>query len=558
MSSGMERRLSRSGQWLAVVACVLLAAWLRLSLMTDWLGYDECVNYMIGKSVLWSDFLLQYSARAHPPLSYLATKPFLALGASPLLTRAAALLAGLAGVAVLHFALREALKEATRGSAEGPALWIGTLLLGATPIFVQQSIQVRGYSLCLVFVWAGLWLALRIRASGSERSAEHVALAVLGLLAFFSEFGAIFHVAALSAVLYGPLLLGWLRQRRWRCALRGGAPQLAAAVLMAWSFAWQMGGHPPEYGHTRSAMYAGSLLDPAAVAAYIVERLPAQMRGILPNPWGLAIVGVLLLAFTPWVGRSGAARSARALAAYSLLALSLMFAASLLRRFPFGGVPRHGVAIFPGILLACLLIVVALLRARFAQPRARVLAGVATLAGVLPAFVLGLAGLRPDTRSRDGLRDQIGVAAFDAAPGPVITNFESRPLFSWWFLPDSTPRRMYADVTRFLVYDYGGVSVVYPDTAEEVLSTALFYARHAGVSWIFLSYRDPADSARDRAFFERALSAERDVAVPLDRNVGWILDTIVMRLERKPSLAGTPPGAGAPAPSFQARAGGPG
>jgi hypothetical protein len=531
----MEWRLSRSWQAMALAGCVLLAGWLRLSLMTDWLNFDECVNYMIGKSALWSDFLLQYSMRAHPPLSYLATKPFLVLGASPLLARAAALLAGLAGVVLLHFTLREALREPGRGSADGPAPWLGTLVLGSTPIFVQQSIEVRGYSLCLLFVWAGLWLALRMRAAGSERTADHVALAALGLFAVFTEFGAIFHVAALSAMLYGPLLLGWLRQGRWRCAIRCTAPQLAAAVLAVGNFAWQMRGRRPEYAHTSNAMYSASAVDLSGVAAYAFERLPAEMSGILPNPWGLCLLAVLLLAVTPLVGRSGTARTARALAAYSLLALALAFSASLLRRFPFGGVPRHGVAIFPGILLAGFLTGVALLRGRFAVPRVRAMAGAVLLAALAPAFVLGLAALRPDARSSEGLGDQIGVAEYAAAPGPVITNRKGQPLFSWWFRKGATPRRKYVGITRFLVYDYAGISLVQPGTREEVLNTALFYARSAGVSWILLSYepQDAQEFEADHAFFERELGAHPEVSVPIDRRVDWILDTIVMKLESR-------------------------
>jgi hypothetical protein len=536
----MEHPLSRPGQGLALLGCVLLAAWLRLWLMTDWLGYDECVNYMIGKSVFWSDFLLQYSTRAHPPLSYLATKPFLALGASPVLARAAALLAGLAGVVLLHVTLREALPPSTQSAAEAPAPWIGTLLLGATPIFVQQSIQVRGFSLCLVFVWASFWLALRIRAAASERAADHVALAALLLLALFTEFGAIFHVAALSAMLYGPLLLGWLREGRWRFALRCVAPLLAALVLAVGNFAWQMAGRRPEYGHTSYAMYAGHLLDPSGIAAYAAERFPAHMGGILPNPWGLALVAVLLLAFTPLLGRSGAAQTARALAAYSLLALALAFAASLLRLFPFGGTPRHGITIFPGILLAAFVTVAALVRGCFASARARALAGAVALAGAAPAFVLGLAALRSDAHSSERLREQIGVAEFAAAPGPVIANAEGRPLFSWWFQQGITPRRAFADITRFFVYDYDGIPVVRPGKPEEVLATALFYARTAGVSWIFLSYhpRDAESFEADHAFLERALAAQPDVRVPIARKVEWILDTIVMKLESTRSSAG--------------------
>ena len=108
-------------------------------------------------------------------------------------------------------------------------------------------------------------------------------------------------------------------------------------------------------------------------------------------------------------------------------------------------------------------------------------------------------------------------------------------MFSWWFRKGITPRRKYSDLTRFRVYDYEGISLAQPGTREEVLNTALFYARNAGVAWIFLSY-EPQDAQAfeaDHAFFERELGAHPEVSVPIDRRVGWILDTIVMKLESR-------------------------
>jgi hypothetical protein len=528
-------------RWAGLTACVALAASLRLWLANDWLGYDESVNYMIGKSATWGDFLFQYLSRAHPPLSYALTMPFLALGSSAPWARMAALLCGLVGVVLIHQVLREALRPAS-GEAPPAAVWLGTLLLSSAPLFVALSVQVRGYSLCLVFVWASLGVALRMHARRTQRFSDHLSLAVLLGLATFTEFAAALHLVALAAVVYAPLWIGWLRRGEWRRLLVCSAPLAGSVGLVLLVYLWQMGARRGEFGHTRHALYGGSLADPAGILAFLGERLPAHAEGILPHPWGLAVLILLLPPFTPLIGSTPLARRARVFASYGLLALGLVFVASLLRSFPFGGLPRHGVAILPGVLLAAALSLAACIQHRLRVGRGRVVAAAVVVVAFAPAFVSGLRAERSDPRTRRDLAEQIGVSAFAEAPGPVVTNRQGRALLSWWLLPGSAPHRIHRGAPRFVVFDYEGLSVVESFTPQQALDTALFYAGRVGACWVLLSYRKGGDEAeRVHAFLAEALAGRPALSVQLRREPDWLLDTVVARIA-SPRVAAAPGG----------------
>lgn len=532
----MTAQIQSGRKWLALVACVLAAAWVRLLLMNDWLGYDESVNYMIGMSPSWDEFLYVYKSRAHPPLSYLLSMPFLALGQTAALARGAALLCGLVNVALVFAVLQEGLRRDEEGAeASLPAVAMGTLLLAAVPIFALLSVRVRGYSLCMVFVWASFWLYFRMRASNYGRTRDHVALAALFLLAAFTEFAVALHLLALSALLYTPLVLGLARRGEWRRVVLTVTPVAAAGLVSLANYAWQMGGADLDYGHTQTAVYAGGLLDLPAIAVFLFERLPVQMGSVLPNPWGLATLALLPLAFTRLVGHSALAVRARALAGYALIALACAFVASLLGKFPFGGVPRHGVVIFPGILLAALLTLAALLRQQLPSGAARVWGAALLGAAAAPALAVGLTAALPGDHDRETLRGALDVAAFEAEPGPVVTNFGGRAYLSWWFLNGREPRRMYQDVTNLPVFDYEGISVVRALSDPQTLRTALFYTQHFETTWIFLAFRTPQEAVATQAFLERSLAGVPGVATSFSRKPEWLTDVLYLKLERSPA-----------------------
>jgi hypothetical protein len=526
-----QQRSRRLAVGTGLALCVAAAAAVRLALLDDWLNYDESVNYMIGKSGSWADFVFQFSSRAHPPLSYLLTMPFLALGSSALLARMAALVCGLAGVGLGWVVLREALRDGSQDRPDPGLVLLGTLFLGLTPIFVVLSIEVRGYALCLVFIWVSLWLALRLRAGRGDWR-DHLALAAASGLALFTEFAAAFHVAALSLWVHAPPLWRGLRRGDWGRAARSALPQVAVFALAGLDYAWQRGGRRAEFGHTRHALYDGSLGDPAAVMGFLWERLPAQMDGILPNPWGLAALALLLVAWTPLTARSPLARRARELSAQALLALGLVFAASLLRLFPLGGLARHGVAIAPGVLLAAFVAATACVQHAVRPGVRRRLAAAAVGLALAPGLALGLLAARPDGTTREQRGAVIGVPDFQERPGPVLTNAEGRALLSWWFLPGRSPRRLYQDVTRMLVFDYDGISVVEPIDTEAFVRTAVFYAERAGVCWVFLAFpRGGEEARRTYAELVRALHAHPGAELALHRRQDWLLDTVVMRVD---------------------------
>lgn len=536
----MAAEMQSRRKLLELLGCVVAAAWVRWLLMTDWLGYDESVNYMIGMSPTWGDFLYTYSSRAHPPLSYLLTMPFLAFGSTAFLARAAAFSCGLVGVALIFAVLSEGLRREEDGAeVSSAAVLLGTLLLGLVPIFAVLSIRVRGYSLCMVFVWASFWLYLRMRASGFRRLGDHVVLAVLFFLAAFTEFAAALHLLALAAVLYPPLLLALARRGEWRRIGVIASPMLVAGVASLANYAWQLGGADLDYGHTQVAVYSGSLLDLPGIVAFLAERLPAQMGSVLPNPWGLATLGLLPLAFTPLVGESALAGRARAFSAYALIALAAAFVASLLGKFPFGGVPRHAVVIFPGILLAAFLTSAALLRRFLADAKARAWGGAAAAAAFAPALAVGLLAAMPEELDRETLRASLDVAAFEAQPGPVVTNFGGRAYLSWWFMPGTEPRLMYQDVTTLPVFDYDGISVVRALSEPQLLRTALFYTQHFDTTWIFLAFRTPEEALETQAFLERSLAQAPGVSTVFSRRPDWLTDVLFLKLERStvPPLA---------------------
>jgi hypothetical protein len=337
--------------WAALGFILLVALGVRLLLMSDALNYDEAQHFLVAKSPLLDDFVREFSIRGHPPLAYLIMKPFVALGSSVYWVRLAALLCGLLSIALAYLSLLRLLRAPT------PAL-VGALLVALMPLAVQHSIEARHYSLCLMLVWACLWMWQRMRASGFERYSHHVLLALLQLLTIFAEYSAVFAVTALSLVVYAPLMLREARRRGWWQISRWALLQFAVAGAAGGAFLWQYRGTVPSFEYTRAALYvardassaAPSMLDIPGVLGFLWRQLGFFQHAILPPPFGLAVLAALGLAFAPWLRNDPRAGACRSIAIYALLSLALLMVASLLGFFPFGGLPRHSAALLPGIL----------------------------------------------------------------------------------------------------------------------------------------------------------------------------------------------------------------
>jgi len=516
----------RDGHGLALALLVALGA--RWLLLSDWLGYDECQIYLVAKSPLWRGFLEEFRVRDHPPLAYLLIKPFAIGGSAAGWLRLPSLLAGLGAVVLIHAILR-------RLHGASPASWLGTLALGLLPVFVQQSVELRGYSLCLLFVWWNWWVVVDAGERGFERPADHARLALPLGLAVFTEYSAIFHVAALLPLVYGPRLARWRARRAWRPALAAAAchgTYLAAAAAL---FRWQFAGHVPEPQHVTPALYAGSLLGPRTLLAFLAERLPRQLGALLPGPAAWAVLACLLRGvLVPSHGEPGEQRPPRLTrfcAAYGLAVLGLLFAAALLRLYPFGGAPRHAAVVMPGLALGAWLGAVAAVRGLPLAPRARALTAGA-LAVALAAMLA--AALRPPVRpDRAQLAAEVELDRYREAPAPIVVNRPARSLLSWWLLPEPVPQRRLRELTRIGVFDYGGIPVAEPTADQEILDTALFYAQHFDASWIWLAYpADAPQAAATHAFLEESLRRTSGIRLEVSRRAPFVRDSVILKISR--------------------------
>ncbi len=514
-------------------ALVVIAGALRVRLLTDWLGYDECQHFLVARSGLGTGFLHEFSARAHPPLYYLTLQPFTALGSGAWLVRLPSLLAGLAAVAMGYRLLR-------RLVGPGPAAWLGALLLGTAPIFVQLSVEARGYALCQAFVMASWLAADRLRGSGATRARDHAPLAAWLGLALATEFAAIFHVAALLVALCAAPLGTLLARRRFADASRMIAPHVVVILGTGLLFAWQHQGAVPQYAHAASGLYHGRLGDPIDIARFVAARLPQQLDAILPEPAGTLLLMLLVLGASPLAGDRPAARDARWFARAGLLSLGLVLVAGVLGVFPFGGTPRHASPVYPGILIAGILVMLAPLRDGVARRRSLRWAA-ATLAIVIavPGGV-ALARLGRDPRTRDTLAAQVYADRYRAAPAPIVTNGQGRSLVSWWWLPDAYPTRRSAGGTRFAVYDYDGIPVVETASLSDAVRTAVFYAGAADASWLFLPVAPGESAERVERDVLAALGAAPGVRVEIAGRSPFVRQSVTLRLTRDPDAAGPP------------------
>src|SRR5215475_11004963 len=322
--------------WLA--AGLLVAALLRVWLMTDYLDYDESQIYLIASSPLWADFQREFRPRTHPPLSYLAMKPFMALSHEAWAVKAMSLLAGVAAIPVIQLALRRRLSP-------GTAL-LGALVLSTAPGFVWQSIEARQYSLGLLLVWLSLLVYLRLDPDAAPRLKDHARLAFVLLLILLTEYLAAPHVVALAASAAVPAAWCLVRHRRWGRAAAVVGLYAGVLGLTAALFIWQFQGRiPTQHGHTIPFMYGGSLLDLRAVFDFLATRGLAFADSVLPTPGGIVLL-VLLLA--PWAGllrNDPGLRLVRRLSLCAILAIGLSCTAALLGELPLGGRPRHTVSI---------------------------------------------------------------------------------------------------------------------------------------------------------------------------------------------------------------------
>ena len=245
-----------------------------------------------------------------------------------------------------------------------------------------------------------------------------------------------------------------------------------------------------------------------------------------------------MLGATQLGGRRPAACEARWFARTALLSLGLVLLAGLFGVSPFGGVPRHAMPIYPGILIAGILVL--LVPLRDADAGRRSLRWAAATLGVLVALPGGvvLARTGRDPRTHEELAAEIHASRYRAAPAPVVTDLSGRSLASWWLLPDARPVLRPIGGARLSVYDYGGVPVVQSANLADAVRTAVFYADVAEASWLFLTVAKGESAEQLEREILAAVRASPGVRVEIADHSSFVYESVTVRLAREPVAAG--------------------
>ncbi|MBW2416492.1 MAG: glycosyltransferase family 39 protein [Deltaproteobacteria bacterium] len=507
------------GEWLVLGLVSGFAIAFRIHHLPEWFSYDESQHYLITRSPLLLDFVREFRIRTHPPLSYLLIKPFVALGPSLYWAKTMSMLAGLGSIWVAYIALR----RATRSIG---AATCGALLVGFVQTFVEQSFSVRGYSLMLLFIWLSLLQHFRMVDGRFDDPREQVRMAVLLSLALASEYSAVFHVLALSAVVVIPIALDGRRPRRVRDAFASSRPYVVPLVCIALFFGWQFQTtYPVEHVHTRSAMYPGSWADLGQMGSFLYERVVRHANGLIRNPWGAGILALALLPVVPGLPRGLWTPRCRRLSAYCAAALALLALASLLHLYPLGGVPRHASFIVPGVLAGGLLAVVEVLRATIESRRLRAVVGGSLMAALSFGVAKDLSGYTTHLTSALVDSSENGfLSRYLDEPTSMVTNWKGRTSATTWFFRGA-PSRLVEDSEEMLRFDIGGITLVQFDFARKerkaglqasaVARWATRLARREGRSWIVLSDNSQEQLVRERDDILRRIAAKDDIEVRL-------------------------------------------
>ena len=515
-----------------LLTALLTAALLRGWLMTDYLDYDESQIYGIAASPLWADFAREFRSRTHPPLAYLAMKPFLALSHEAWAVKAMSLLTGVAAIPIIQLALAERLSPAS-------AL-LGAVVISTTPDFVWQSIEARHYSLCLLLVWLSLLVYLRLERNASPRLKDHARLAFVLLLVLLTEYLAAPHVVAVAGLAAVPAVRRHLLARRWGRAVAVVAIYVGTLGLPAALFVWQFqGGVPSRHPHTIPFMYAGSLLDVRAMLGFLVDRGLAFADTLIPSPGGILL---LVLLPVPWAGLlrgDPGERLARRLSLGAVLALGFTAAGALLGHLPLGGRARHTIAIVPLVLLADTFILAGLV-ARLPRPAWRVAASAVVAGG----FLIGsAAGLRAGVNAGGGYAALASVGAlgdYSQRPAAIIADQRGRRLASWWLLRGREPRLVSVSPEGCLNFSYRDTSqetsVIECYNGDALVTRARELVRTEGRAWIVMTDQsDAMGLAEAMRHVVAALAASPDIEVRSRAVTRWLLYVAVAEVQRTPS-----------------------
>ena len=358
---------------LLLIALIGLAIRLYVGWKT-FIDFDEWQHVFMASGARWSDVAFELRTNAHPPLFFLLLRPLVFLAPqNAAVYRIISIAAGTGSIVVVALIARKIFD-----SAAVQLLCAAAFALSADAIVISDEIRSYQLTVFLVLLAFLFWLEMFLPANGVPvRKSPFVGFAISSSLAVSSHYSAVFFLGASLAV----SLLLYARPMRKSVWLFATAMAVPCAVFGFQYFIHAAG--QPIQGYLYD-FYRG--YTPSESAAAFVARNARNFFNLF-SPLALRTTATFLpllllcVAASAWA-LSKRLRTRKNAAAATLLAgimvLELLLA-SILQKYPFGGMLRHQYIAGPFVLIAFFVVVDCLVsvvpgRLKYAIP-ALVLAG---------------------------------------------------------------------------------------------------------------------------------------------------------------------------------------
>lgn len=362
---------------------------LAIRLYVGWktfIDWDEWQHVFMAGGARWADLAFELQTNAHPPLFFLLLRPLVFLAPQdPAFYRSISIASGVGSIVIVGLIARKIID-----SAVIQLLCAAAFALSADAIAISDEIRSYQLAVFLVLLAFLFWLQMFPSNGGRVRKRPFAAFAICSSLAVSSHYSAVFFLGAAVTVSF----LMYARQMRESAWLSASAMAVPFAV-----FGFQYFLHAaaqPIQGYLYD-FYRGFAPGESTVAFIVRNSLnffnlfsPVEFRSqaaFLPFLLLLGAAGAWAL----WKRLRTGKASAAAILVTGIIVLELLIA-SLLRKYPFGGLLRHQYLAGPFVLIAAFVVLDCLVSAaakplRHAIPALLLAASIANLAAAGPMLI---------------------------------------------------------------------------------------------------------------------------------------------------------------------------
>ena len=342
--------------WSALLLIALIGLILRVYVgAKTFLSFDEWQHVFMAASPRWVDLSYELRTNAHPPLFFLLLRQILRLG-NPALYRSISIAAGAGSIVVVGLIARKVLSSPVL-----QLLCAAAFALSTDAISISD--EIRSYQLCVFFVLLAFNAWLESEASVESKTRPEVeirawiAFAIFSSLAVGTHYFAAFFLGACVVVTL-PRLRRMKRGSCWIACLSLAFP----CAVFALAYVLHAGAQPMQ-GYLFDFYRSGTPGE--SVTSFLLRNSrnffnlfsPAEIHNsAIFLPVLLLLVAAGICAFRrPLRVQAGAAVALAAVIVVELLA------ASLVNRYPFGGMLRHQYIAGPFLIVAVFVILDALI-----------------------------------------------------------------------------------------------------------------------------------------------------------------------------------------------------